>query len=407
MAFTPRSVMNVGTFSTDYVSSMSSSTFAPRDVSTYLFELLEFGFGKTDETAQTEYYEDLKNTDDAAYGFWANSTSLALNFRGLGLPSIEFKKFMNLLSIISKGESTCIAAKSGYCVLSDTCDAYYATGLWDYDFKINFGHASTKNYIRVPLASFAANSDAEGGLCAIFVEFLDDRFDDSKTIIFGGMFFQSIYAQYTMAGVNAVSVTLFENLNALPQTYVGSKTYATSESVFKIPTAVLNSYALTDRNGLPSFAASVAGITDYNQYFYLDFGSSHTYVWSTTCETTSIGEFPAGSCEDAPTLMERGFDGSYLPQQVGTFSYSKTGGFIVSGTSYTSELCFGDINCKFVTVYGVDQVSADNWLYDTNGAYGIIGAGPRSHIWEGFVDNETKKASYSIELARVHIFSSS
>jgi len=59
-----------------------------------------------------------------------------------------------------------------------------------------------------------------------------------------------------------------------------------------------------------------------------------------------------------------------------------------------------------VTVYGVDSISADNWLYDTNGAYGLIGAGPRSHIWEGFVDNETKKASYSIELARVHFLSS-
>jgi len=105
--------------------------------------------------------------------------------------------------------------------------------------------------------------------------------------------------------------------------------------------------------------------------------------------------------------MERGFDGSYLPEQVGTFSYAKTGGYIVSGKMFTSELCFGDVNCKFVTVYGVDSVSADNWLYDINGAYGIIGVGPRSHIWEGFVDNETKKASYSIELARVHILSSS
>jgi len=42
-------------------------------------------------------------------------------------------------------------------------------------------------------------------------------------------------------------------------------------------------------------------------------------------------------------------------------------------------------------------VSADNWLFKTYGAYGIIGLGPHSYIWEGFTDAKTKKASYSIE----------
>lgn len=262
VAFTANSVMNLGDFSTNYISSMAQSTFAPSTLGGYLFELTEFGFGKTDETAQTEYYEDLKNTDENAYGILANSASLALNFRGLGLPSIEFKKFANLLALVTNGESTCVTAKSGYCVLSDTCDAYASMGLWDYDFKMQFGHAETDTYIRVPLASFAANSELDGGFCAIFVEFLDDRFDDSKTIILGGMFFQSIYAQYTISGVSAVSVSLFENLNALPQTYVGSKIFAQGESVFTVPQAVLNTYALTDRNGLPSFTATVSGNTD-------------------------------------------------------------------------------------------------------------------------------------------------
>jgi len=136
VAFTANSVMNLGDFSTNYISSMAQSTFAPSTLGGYLFELTEFGFGKTDETAQTEYYEDLKNTDENAYGIWANSTSLALNFRGLGLPSIEFKKFANLLALVTNGESTCVTGKSGYCVLSDTCDAYASMGLWDYDFKM-------------------------------------------------------------------------------------------------------------------------------------------------------------------------------------------------------------------------------------------------------------------------------
>lgn len=192
--YTQHSIINLGAFSDQYVSNMPSSVISPRSLNSYLFELEEFGFGKTDETAGTEYYKDLKNSDDLEYGFWANSTSLALNFRGLGLPTKLFNTFSNLLSIISKGESTCLEYKSGYCVLSNPCDYYASTGLWDYDFKIKFGHSSTETYLRVPLATFAANSDKDGGVCVIFVEFLDDRNDDSKSIMFGGMFFQSIYA---------------------------------------------------------------------------------------------------------------------------------------------------------------------------------------------------------------------
>jgi hypothetical protein len=52
-SYTAQSVMNVGAFSTNYISSMASSTFSPRDSGSYLFELTEFGFGKTDEVAQT------------------------------------------------------------------------------------------------------------------------------------------------------------------------------------------------------------------------------------------------------------------------------------------------------------------------------------------------------------------
>lgn len=97
---------------------MTNSKIYPKNAGSYLFELEEFGFGKTDESAQTEYYENLMNSDESTYGFYANSTNLALEIRGLGLPMSEFDKFAHLLSIITKGESTCIASKSGYCALS-------------------------------------------------------------------------------------------------------------------------------------------------------------------------------------------------------------------------------------------------------------------------------------------------
>jgi len=67
-------------------------------------------------------------------------------------------------------------------------------GLWDYTFKARFQNALDTNYIRIPLATFAANYEAEGGVCVIFVEYLADVLEDSKHIMFGGMFFQSFYA---------------------------------------------------------------------------------------------------------------------------------------------------------------------------------------------------------------------
>lgn len=91
----------------------------------------------------------------------------------------------------------------------------------------------------MPLASFAANYEAEGGVCVIFVEYLDSQYADSKTIMLGGMFFQSFYAQYTQAGVNAVLIELYKNKNALDSTYIGSDVYSQGSSVFVVPEAKL------------------------------------------------------------------------------------------------------------------------------------------------------------------------
>jgi len=96
-----------------------------------------------------------------------------LNFRGLGLPAKQFNKFALLLNVITNGEATCLARKSGYCALTNPCDYYRDMGLWDYDFQMNFTHSDDDNYIRVPLATFAANYADEGGVCVIFVEYLD------------------------------------------------------------------------------------------------------------------------------------------------------------------------------------------------------------------------------------------
>jgi len=234
---TTNSVLNFGQFSTDYTTADTHTRIAPATGGSYLFDVETFGFGMTNTTNGTSgsaYYEDINNfdSDPTTYGYLANSSSLALNFRGLGLPTKAFNKFSNLLSVASKGESTCLSHKSGYCALANKCSYYNKMGLWDYDFRLRFQTSEDSNYIRVPLASFAANYDAAGGVCVVFVEYLDDAYANSKSILFGGLFFQSVYAQYTMAGVNAVQVDLFKNKNALDMTYIGNADVPLGESPF-------------------------------------------------------------------------------------------------------------------------------------------------------------------------------
>jgi len=124
VANSANSFINIGQFSSDYTESMAHTTFSPNTIGGHLFELEYFGFGKTDDTADTQYYKDLLNSDETIYGGLANTTQLALNFRGLGLPGHQFNKFANLLSVITKGESTCLNYLSGYCALANPC-AYY------------------------------------------------------------------------------------------------------------------------------------------------------------------------------------------------------------------------------------------------------------------------------------------
>jgi len=155
---TAKSVINFGAFDPDYTYG-PKTTIAPISSGSYLFPLAVFGFGKTDLTANTEYYTDIMNfdTDITKYGFLANTTNLGLNFRGLGLPHTSFNRFSNLLSVATKGESTCLSRQSGYCLLAKSCDYYNKYNLWDYDFKIQFQTSSDTKYLRVPLATFAAN----------------------------------------------------------------------------------------------------------------------------------------------------------------------------------------------------------------------------------------------------------
>lgn len=51
VATTTGSVMNVGQFSTDYTTDMPHTTFSPRTIGGSFFNIEQFEFGKTDDSA--------------------------------------------------------------------------------------------------------------------------------------------------------------------------------------------------------------------------------------------------------------------------------------------------------------------------------------------------------------------
>lgn len=79
-----------------YSSSDLSMSINPFRSSSSLFTLYEFGFGKTDTVANTEYYESLlndygkmniENPLENPDALFSNTTGFSLNVRGIGLPS--------------------------------------------------------------------------------------------------------------------------------------------------------------------------------------------------------------------------------------------------------------------------------------------------------------------------------
>lgn len=114
-----------------------------------------------------------------------------------------------------------------------------------------------------------------------------------------------------------------------------------------------------------------------------------------------MSSYKAGDCDGPPTLMQNYFDGSDLPTAplVSNFDEQRFGGYKVSGKQYLGEVCFGS-NCQIMNVYSGNNVTQNEWNYNKDGSYGIIGMGPSSGLWSSFISPGTAKAMYSIELAR-------
>ena len=47
----------------------------------------------------------------------------------------------------------------------------------------------------------------------------------------------------------------------------------------------------------------------------------------------------------------------------------------------------------------MSKISGDNWLYNIDAGFGVIGMGPTSDLWKGFI-GEDYTSVYSIALGR-------
>lgn len=99
-----------------------------------------------------------------------------MNFRGLGLPTAQFREFKNLLSVATKGASSCVDAVGGYCIMAKGCANY--PELWKYDFRVKFQSSVDSNYFRIPLATFAIDN-TEDNTCSIMVQYLNANYQNS------------------------------------------------------------------------------------------------------------------------------------------------------------------------------------------------------------------------------------
>jgi hypothetical protein len=108
-----------------------------------------------------------------------------------------YNELVILLTIISDNTVSCSTTQGGYCQLQSGDCASYQTALSGYSFKVQF--PESVNYMRIPLMTFAVDS-TDGTACNIITQILNNTSNSNvgtDKVIFGGMFFQEFYSQFT------------------------------------------------------------------------------------------------------------------------------------------------------------------------------------------------------------------
>jgi hypothetical protein len=78
-------------------------------------------------------------------------------------------------------------------------------------------------------------------------------------------------------------------------------------------------------------------------------------------------------------------------------------GYEVSGYIYEEEICFQE-RCDIIPIYGGEQITQDLFMFDVDGAYGILGFGPTSPLWSSLMTPGTSKVSYSVLIGNNNLY---
>lgn len=180
--------------------------------------------------------------------------------------------------------------KNGYCVLPGTCASY--PQLWNYTFKVDF--YQVPGYMRIPLATFAADGFNGTRVCNIFVEYLQ-VINDNKTesgpltqdysIVLGTMFFQSfdmyVYQKPISYSV-PTRISFSVNPNALSRAYIGRAVNPKGPDAFVHLEKHLVLLHNTDGPNPIIYASFNNDTATYGRY-YVDFDIDFTIVWDQNC----------------------------------------------------------------------------------------------------------------------------
>jgi len=135
----------------------------------------------------------------------------------------------------------------------------------------------------------------------------------------------------------------------------------------------------------PTFSASVNGVVNDTATYTIDYTSELTLLWAANC--TSTLNTKDSSCSAAPNLVVPNFTPSQDSVWVGSYTNATIGGYVTNGQNYYTTVCTESSSaCQVMLVYVADQILDNLWNNNVQGAWGILGYGPRSQFWQSFIN---------------------
>lgn len=337
-------------------------------------------------------YQDVLNT--VYFANLTNGTQPNVSFStvepGIVLSHDLFVTFAELVDSVA-GSSVYTIENKTHIMLSDGGCSYYNDTLMQYSFRFNVLNAEDQYNVTVPLAAFAV--DRSDLICELFVtpsNFTVSGGTFENNVQFGTMFFQSFWGMSQTSEAMALRVNEYSNDTMFAGAIANNTNQTEGKNPFIVYPTVLPNDQFTTK-GMQTFTASVTGISDSDQFYYIDFLNSDTVVWGQDCNNTVNNTL----CTDAPLYMNASYVNTTTSR--GTFSEMRFTGYEVSGDLYYGNVCFED-DCTTVDLFVGREINSDALMYDIKGAYGILGLGPYSPLWAQLLEPESTSINYSVKI---------